>query len=74
MSTPTANLPHESPSTLAQNNKGDVSALQAGSHSAEQHVMNVRHDGDPLRANEAVVTYSRGGKLYDIRAKGVITA
>ena len=37
-------------------------------------VMNVRHDGDPLRAREAVVTYSRGGKLYDVRAKGVIMA
>jgi spermidine dehydrogenase len=37
-------------------------------------VMNVRHDGTPDRAKEVVVTYSRGGKLYDVRARGCVMA
>jgi len=37
-------------------------------------VLNVRHDGDPARANEVVVSYSRGGKMYDVRAKGCVMA
>jgi len=37
-------------------------------------VMHVRHDGAPDRAKEVVVTYSRGGKLYDVRARGCVMA
>jgi spermidine dehydrogenase len=37
-------------------------------------VMNVRHEGTPDRAKEVVVTYSRGGKLYDVRARGCVMA
>ncbi len=37
-------------------------------------VLNVRHDGDPARANEVVVNYSRGGKMYDVRAKACVMA
>jgi spermidine dehydrogenase len=37
-------------------------------------VVNVRHDGDPARAKEVIVSYSRGGKLYDVRAKGCVMA
>src|SRR3954468_8251364 len=37
-------------------------------------VMNVRHDGDASTASEVVVTYSRGGKLADVRAKAAVMA
>ena len=37
-------------------------------------VVNVRHDGTPDRAKEVVITYSRGGKLYDVRARGCVMA
>ena len=37
-------------------------------------VMHVRHDGPADRAKEVVVTYSRGGKLYDVRARGCVMA
>jgi hypothetical protein len=37
-------------------------------------VMNVHHEGTPDRAKEVVVTYSRGGKLYDVRARGCVMA
>ncbi len=37
-------------------------------------VLNVRHDGNPARATEVVVSYSRGGKMYDVRAKACIMA
>jgi spermidine dehydrogenase len=37
-------------------------------------VLNVRHDGDPARAKEVVVSYSRFGKMYDVRARGCIMA
>jgi spermidine dehydrogenase len=37
-------------------------------------VLNVRHDGPPERAKEVVITYSRGGKLYDVRARGCVMA
>jgi len=37
-------------------------------------VLNVRHDGTPDKAREVVVTYSRGGKLYDVRARGCVLA
>jgi spermidine dehydrogenase len=37
-------------------------------------VMHARHDGAPDRAKEVVVTYSRGGKLYDVRARGCVMA
>ena len=37
-------------------------------------VLNVRHDGPPERAKEVVVTYSRLGKLYDVRAGGCVMA
>jgi len=37
-------------------------------------VLNVRHDGDPARASEVVVSYNRGGKMYDVRANGCVMA
>ena len=37
-------------------------------------VQQVRHDGDPAKATEVVVTYNRGGKLYDVRARGCVMA
>ena len=37
-------------------------------------VLNARHDGDPGKAKEAVITYHRGGKLYDVRARGCVMA
>ena len=37
-------------------------------------VLHVRHDGDPAKATEVVVTYNRGGKLFDVRAKGCVMA
>ncbi len=37
-------------------------------------VLHVRHDGDPDRAREVVVSYNRGGKLYDVRAKACVMA
>src|SRR5262249_54727164 len=37
-------------------------------------VLNVRHDGDPARATEVIVSYSRGGKLYDVRGKTCVMA
>ncbi len=37
-------------------------------------VLNVRHAGDPANAGEVVISYSRGGKMYDVRAKGCVMA
>jgi spermidine dehydrogenase len=37
-------------------------------------VLNVRHDGDPDHAREVVISYSRGGKMYDVRARGCVMA
>jgi spermidine dehydrogenase len=37
-------------------------------------VLNVRHDGDPEKAGEVVVRYSRGGKMFDVRAKACVMA
>jgi spermidine dehydrogenase len=37
-------------------------------------VLNVRHDGAIDRAKEVVITYSRGGKLHDVRARGCVMA
>jgi len=37
-------------------------------------VLNVRHDGPLDRAKEVIVTYSRGGKLYDVQARGCVMA
>jgi len=37
-------------------------------------VMNVRHAGDPAQASEVVVSYNRGGKMYDVRAKACVMA
>ena len=37
-------------------------------------VVNVRHDGDPGAARDVVVTYSRDGKLADVRARHVVMA
>ena len=37
-------------------------------------VLNVRHDGDPDRASEVVISYNRGGKMYDVRAKSCVMA
>jgi spermidine dehydrogenase len=37
-------------------------------------VVNVRHDGDVAAAREVIVTYSRGAKLSDVRAKACVMA
>jgi len=37
-------------------------------------VLHVRHDGDPATAKEVVVSYSRGGKLFDVRGKACVMA
>lgn len=37
-------------------------------------VLNVRHDGDPWKAKEAVVSYMQGGKLKSVRGASVILA
>jgi spermidine dehydrogenase len=37
-------------------------------------VVNVRHDGSPEAAKEVVVTYNRGGKLFDVRGRHVVMA
>lgn len=37
-------------------------------------VVNVRHDGDLASPKEVIVTYNRGGKLQDIRARGCVMA
>ncbi|MGH9202253.1 MAG: NAD(P)-binding protein, partial [Vicinamibacterales bacterium] len=37
-------------------------------------VVNVRHDGPPASATEVVVTYSRGGKLHDVRGRAAVMA
>lgn len=37
-------------------------------------VLNVKHDGDPATAKEVLITYNRGGKLYDVRARGCVLA
>ncbi len=37
-------------------------------------VVHVKNDGDPARAKEVVVTYSRGGKLHDVRARSCVMA
>lgn len=37
-------------------------------------VVNVRHDGDPGSAKEVVVSYNRGGKIYDVRSRGCVLA
>jgi spermidine dehydrogenase len=37
-------------------------------------VVNVRHDGSPESANDVVVTYNRGGKLFDVRGRHVVMA
>ncbi len=37
-------------------------------------VVSVRHDGDPGAAKEVLVTYNRGGKLYDVRGRAVVMA
>lgn len=37
-------------------------------------VVNVRHDGDPATATEAVVTYVNGGRLQSVRGRAVIMA
>ena len=37
-------------------------------------VVNVRHDGPAASAKEVVVSYSQGGKLYDVRGRHVVMA
>jgi spermidine dehydrogenase len=36
--------------------------------------VNVRHDGDPSSAKEVVISYSRDGKIYDVRSRGCVLA
>ena len=35
-------------------------------------VVRVEHEGDPARAPHVVVTYAKGGRLYRVRARGVV--
>jgi spermidine dehydrogenase len=37
-------------------------------------VVSVRHDGDPAKAGTLIVAYTRGGKVYRIRARSAIVA
>lgn len=37
-------------------------------------VVNVRHNGDPARANDVQVSYIRNGQVYSVRAGGVVMA
>ncbi|MDH4065431.1 MAG: hypothetical protein OEW19_13615, partial [Acidobacteriota bacterium] len=37
-------------------------------------VVNVRHDGPVESAREVVVTYNRGGRLFDVRGRAVVMA
>jgi spermidine dehydrogenase len=37
-------------------------------------VLRVEHEGDPARASHVRVTYVRGGRLYRVRARGVVMA
>ncbi|MCA1585141.1 MAG: hypothetical protein LC791_10365, partial [Acidobacteria bacterium] len=37
-------------------------------------VLNVRHDGPLTSAKEVIVTYNRGGTLYDVRARAAVMA
>ena len=37
-------------------------------------VLNVRHNGDPAKATEVVISYSRGGKMHDVRAGACVMA
>ena len=37
-------------------------------------VVRVEHEGDPARAPHAVVTYAKGGRLFRVRARGVVMA
>ena len=37
-------------------------------------VVNVHHDGSPESAKEVIVTYNRGGKLFDVRGRHVVMA
>jgi spermidine dehydrogenase len=37
-------------------------------------VVAVQHDGDPAKAKQVTVWYERGGRLYKVKAKGVVMA
>ncbi|MFI5104747.1 MAG: tRNA lysidine(34) synthetase TilS, partial [Terriglobales bacterium] len=37
-------------------------------------VVAVKHDGDPAKAKKVAVWYERGGRLYKVKAKGVVMA
>lgn len=37
-------------------------------------VIAVKHDGDPAKAKKVTVWYERGGRLYKVKAKGVVMA
>ncbi len=37
-------------------------------------VLNVKHAGDLEQASEVVISYNRGGKMYDVRAKACVMA
>jgi len=56
----------------------DYAALDRPNQSARirlnSTVVNVHHEGDVAHAKEVVVTYSKGGKLYDVRARGCVMA
>lgn len=40
----------------------------------ESTAVRIRHDGAPSSAGAAIVTYARGGKLHNVRAKAVVVA
>ena len=47
---------------------------QTGRIRLNSTVLNVRHDGSPESAQEVIVTYSQGGKLFDVRARHAVMA
>jgi len=60
------------------NNRVNFSALDASGNQLRirlsSTVISVQHDGDPDKANSAIVIYLRKGKLYRIKARAVVMA
>ncbi len=49
-------------------------AGQTGRIRLNSTVVNVRHDGSPQSAKDVVVSYSQGGRFFDVRARHVVMA
>jgi spermidine dehydrogenase len=53
-------------------------ALDQPSHAVRMRlsstVVAVKHDGDPAKARKVTVWYAQGGRLYKVKAKGVVMA